>query len=871
MVLSGADGGSRNPFGHIGPFTIFWGKEMSPFVRGAPQSASAGSAQPLRQSGYALAAIGGSCFLLAISYFDLTYLKLDSLSPFYAMPVFLVAFGCDRIATAIAAATALTVGFIDLRAVAEFQTKLLTLVDGNLLLLFVGIACLMGRRMGRQSATADTSPVLQALDGTRSGPKGRRSKGDEPRFRDANGSGETPPAETRTGRTFDEDRKDVTHFTLQQLERAVTSTFDGLWEWNLETQQAWYAPRFRELLGYHPNDPFPECTAGLQRNLHPDDEARVLDAFEKLIGKRRPVDMECRLQTKSGRWNWFRLRATTVRDSDGTATFLTGAIQDLSEVKQASQSLVESDELMRTLLNQLDQGIYGVDRHGDCTFCNPAALRMLGFASPTQVLGKNMHDLIHVSAGHVDTDPACDICRTLETGEEVSSRHEVFWKTDGTTFPVEYQSNSLIREGKFVGAVVIFCDTTEKLASEQKYQEQEGRLRQCQRMESIGQLAGGVAHEYNNLLQVISGFIRFAQQSLPQGTSSQEDLDRALAASDRAAVLTRQLLNFSRRDTIRPVAVAAKEVLSELDSIIRPCMPESVDVHVKETDGDPKVHADPHLLQQVLMNLCVNARDAMQSSGEIKVAAEKVHVGEENPDPALDVPPGDYVRFSVSDTGSGIPDEVRDHLFDPFFTTKEVGKGTGMGLAMVFGVVDQHRGCVQVESRVGEGSTFHVYLPLCEDKVPRTASASPSDAPKGAGETILIAEDEPMVREVTTRVLQGAGYRTLIAENGAEAIELYHQHADEIDLLLFDVVMPKVSGKDAAATIRLLRPDIAVAFSSGYGDLSEIKSEYDLTGNIVIEKPYQEAELLRQVRHALDGDVGAFDFPQPTNSLVNLG
>ena len=528
--------------------------------------------------------------------------------------------------------------------------------------------------------------------------------------------------------------------------------------------------------------------------------------------------------------------------------------QTTSELWDVIQPLMSDEERVGLILDRMNEGVFGIDSDGNCTFCNPACVRMLGYDRAEQVMHRQMRDLIHTSRMNqrpLDTG-ICNIRSVLRTGVECFCNDEVFTRANGTTIPVEYQCFPIVRNDAVAGAIVMFTDVTERLVSERRFREQEEQLHYSQRMEAVGRLAAGVAHEYNNLIQAIMGYTQFAQRSLPADTDAFQDLDQVLSISNRAATLTHQLLDFSRQDTIRPLTIDVAKVIEDLTSLVRTCVPQSIDVRIDVRDGESILHADPGLLQQVLMNICVNALDAMDAVGTLRIASQKVSFTGESAISGPALKPGDYIQLSIADTGTGIPPKLKERIFEPFFTTKDVGKGTGMGLAMVFGVVQQHGGAVCVDSSVNEGATFHIYLPLHQEEQESEPSALPTVSWAGRNELILIAEDEPLVRKIAVRVLEGAGYRTLTAEDGEQAVEQFSMHADDIDLLLFDVVMPNMGGKEAAATIRLIRPDISVAFCTGYDASSAAIKNTDFQSTFVVEKPFDHNEFLKTVRAALD-------------------
>jgi signal transduction histidine kinase/ActR/RegA family two-component response regulator len=377
------------------------------------------------------------------------------------------------------------------------------------------------------------------------------------------------------------------------------------------------------------------------------------------------------------------------------------------------------------------------------------------------------------------------------------------------------------------------------------------QLRQAQKMEAIGTLAGGIAHEFNNLSQAIQGYTRYVMDEFAENDRRRQDLEEVLHASYRAAALTRQLLGFSRRQVLELVDLDPNLLVRELVKMIRPLIGENIKVESDLGADVGFVHADEGHLQQLLMNLCVNARDAMPQGGQLTIRTESVTLSEDYCSAHRDVEPGRYLMLTVADDGCGMPAEVRDHIFEPFFTTKGVGKGTGLGLAMVYGILQQHHGAIRVYSEPGMGTTFRIYLPAIGRQAPDEAEPMRQRA-RGGTETILIAEDEPMVRQLTVRILQSAGYHTLVAANGEEAVRLFEEHIDEVDLAVLDVVMPRMGGRDAFQKIRVMRPEVQAIFCSGYDpDTAQVGFVADQRMRL-IQKPFDPQLLLATVREVLD-------------------
>lgn len=378
----------------------------------------------------------------------------------------------------------------------------------------------------------------------------------------------------------------------------------------------------------------------------------------------------------------------------------------------------------------------------------------------------------------------------------------------------------------------------------------EKQYRQAQKMEAIGQLAGGLAHDFNNILQAVLGYSSILLTLFQKNSNEYEYVDQIAQGAERASALTRQLLAFSRRQILKMEELDLNDVVDGMSNMIRRLIGEDIEIAVVQGTRCI-IHADRGGMEQVLLNLCLNARDAMPDGGTLTIKIEDVVLDKDYCDKHVWASPGRYALLSITDIGCGMDAATQEHVFEPFFTTKVVGKGTGLGLATVYGIVRQHQGLVQVDSQLGRGTTFRVYLPTSDGEV-QTVRGTVLEHVRGGVETILVAEDEKSLRKLFSRILEGVGYRVLLAVNGKEALELFEKHRNEIDLCLLDVVMPKMGGKAVYDILHQRYPNLRFLFSSGYST-DAIHTNFVLEEDIeLIQKPYVPEALLRKVRQILD-------------------
>ncbi|HVY45607.1 MAG TPA: ATP-binding protein [Minicystis sp.] len=477
-------------------------------------------------------------------------------------------------------------------------------------------------------------------------------------------------------------------------------------------------------------------------------------------------------------------------------------------------------------------------REGEVLSSSDAIQRMLGLAPRTRV-GASVEARVHPEdvGEFAARRRACVATPGACVQTEQRMRHE----SGGYRHVIALHQNRL--DDPDVAAVVSsYRDVTERRALEERYA-------QSQNMDAIGRLAGGIAHDFNNMLTVIGGVSRILIEELPAGDPMLGDLEEITMASDRAAALTRQLLAFGRKQVLKPRAVDLPAHLRDMVAMLRRVIGEDVALEMNPSPATWPVRVDPGQLEQVVLNLVVNARDAMPGGGKLTIETANVVLDREYVAAHVDVASGPFVLLAVTDTGHGMERRVLDHVFEPFFTTKEAGRGTGLGLATVFGIVKQSGGHVEAESEPGVGTTFRVYLPRSFDEPDAKVERPPRLAGLGGRETVLLVEDDALVRQYARKALQRHGYSVIEASNGGEAVLIVEEHEGPIHLLITDVVMPRLSGRRVAERIGRLRPGVRVLYMSGYS-----AEEVALRGGAadLLEKPIAPEALLRKVREVLD-------------------
>ncbi len=553
--------------------------------------------------------------------------------------------------------------------------------------------------------------------------------------------------------------------------------------------------------------------------------------------------------TMSPQWmlpEWARRAAATAA---GILILLLIWIQALRRmVARQTRDLKAGEDRYRALVDNLPQRIFMKDPKSIYISCNRAYAADLGI-QPSEIEGKTDFEFYPQ-----------DLAEKYRTDDR-----DVMSRKDVRDIEEAYPINGIMRivhtvktpvlgsDGKVLGVLGIFWDITELKRSEEARTNLEAQLRQSQKMEAIGRLAGGVAHDLNNILTVILGNASLMQKDTTVSSDAREIAGEIGDAATRAADLTRRLLTFSRRHRVSFQHLNLNEIVLRMHKILKPLLGESVRLVEDVSEQPPVVEADGSMMEQVIMNLVINARDAMPQGGTIEVVTRLVLIESSVTKDGVIMPPGRYARLSVSDKGSGMDKHTMEHLFEPFFTTKDVGQGTGLGLATVYGIVKQHKGWIDVESEPGKGSRFTIYIPACGEPAQRSSVQTQTGDVIGGKETILVVEDEASVRKMVRVTLQRLGYRVLEAENGKAALDAWKAQRGEIDLLLTDMVMPEeISGLDLARKLREQKPGLRVIVSSGYSDQILQESGELPKGAEFLAKPYDLTKLSLIVRRILD-------------------
>jgi PAS domain S-box-containing protein len=543
--------------------------------------------------------------------------------------------------------------------------------------------------------------------------------------------------------------------------------------------------------------------------------------------------------------------AMPIRGATGTIEESLVMLQDVSDLEVLRRSQAElraSEERFRSIFENASAGMAAVGTDGTLLQVNRAFCRFLG-RDESDLAGRDLTDITHPD----DRPPALRLFADPGAAPTAALLELRYIRKDGSTaWGLTSATRLLDSSGRPSYAVALVQDVEERKQAEEALRRSEEQLRQSQKIEAIGRLAGGVAHDFNNLLTVITGRCALLLRR-PEGTGPvRREIEVIRDTADRAATLTRQLLAFSRKQVLMPRVVDLNTIVSEMDPMLRRLIGEDLRLVSSLRPDLDRVRVDPSQMEQIIMNLAVNARDAMPGGGRLTIETDNVSLTADSHFNDVQVVPGRYVQLAVSDTGIGMDAATRARIFEPFFTTKAPGTGTGLGLSTVYGIVKQSGGYIFVDSEPGQGAIFKIYLPRAEGTAERGPAGTTEDsAPRGTG-TVLLVEDEEVVRNLAREILEQVGYVVLAASGAAEARALCRAHAGPIHLLLTDVVMPETNGRDLANELSPLRPEMRVLFMSGYTDNAAVLHGVVGTGSAFLQKPFTPAGLAYKVREVLD-------------------
>ena len=616
----------------------------------------------------------------------------------------------------------------------------------------------------------------------------------------------------------------------------------------------WVSGQIETMLGYSADELLGEDTSLIYPSK--EDYQRVGEHQYGEIAQGRIGEIETRFKRKDGKVIDILLRSRPIDPQNPDKGIIFAAL-DITERKQTGEALRESEVQLRLLAENMADIIWTTDLDFRTTYVSPSVEKVLGF-TPEERKSQSLAEMVTpesleaIRARFADEfqgegTAGRDMDRSLTVETE-------YYKKDGSTLWLENKVKWIQdSQGNIAGILGVSRDISERKRAEKEREELEAQLRQAQKMESLGQLAGGVAHDFNNLLTTILGNVELIEMLMAKNRPVADNLAEIGKAANSAATLVRQLLAFSRKQVVQPRVLNVSEMIGAMFKLFRRLIGEDITLELKPSPAVPAIRMDPGQLEQVMVNLVVNARDAMPQGGKVVIETTRVDLDREFFDRKGLVPaPGTYVRISVKDAGEGMSPEVRGRVFEPFFTTKTLGRGTGLGLATVYGIMKQNHGYIWVKSKPGEGSTFDLYLPATEveEKKPEDPASKRISDLSGSG-TILVVEDDDFVRDVSCEMLQILGYSTLSARDMDEAEEISKEHEGRIDLLLADVVLPKGSGREVAEELAAFRPGMKVLFMSGHTDNVITHHGVLEPGIEFIQKPFAPAELGKRVREVL--------------------
>jgi two-component system cell cycle sensor histidine kinase/response regulator CckA len=621
----------------------------------------------------------------------------------------------------------------------------------------------------------------------------------------------------------------------ERFRTLVETTSDMVWEVDRQARYTYVSPKIRDILGYEPHEVIGKKTLDF---MPPEEAERVAPILRELAGAGKPIKQLENINLHKKGWPViFETSGEPVYDRGGVLAGYRGIDRDISERKLTEGALRQSEEKYRSVVENSLVG-FCIVQDGLFRFVNKGFCEMHGYTYEEVVDKMGPADTVGE-----DREMVQENIRKRISGEMHNIEYELrAARKDGQIITLKVFGSTILYNGRPASIATIVDITREKIL--------ELQLLHAQKMEAIGTLAGGVAHDFNNILTAIIGYGKMLEMKMNNEDPRKAYVTQILSASERAANLTHNLLAFSRKKAIELKAVSINMIINSVGKLLKSLLTEDIELQIITSDADMVVMVDITQIEQILLNLVANARDAMPKGGKLTIKVNEIELGNAFTKHHGYGDPGPYTLISITDTGLGMDARTKEKIFEPFFTTKDVGKGTGLGLAIVYGIIKQHRGYITVYSEPQMGTVFHMYLPIVkigiEEAQPQSLLA------KGGTETILIAEDDGHVRGITTEVFEHAGYKVIEAVDGQDVVEKFAEYQDMVNLLVLDVVMPRKNGKEAYEEIKKIKPDVKVIFSSGYtGDIiidkGILEKEYDF-----IQKPAPPNDLLLKVREVLD-------------------
>jgi PAS domain S-box-containing protein len=575
--------------------------------------------------------------------------------------------------------------------------------------------------------------------------------------------------------------------------------------------------------------------------LHPDisDEIKETVFLKTIRTGKLPVHYQNHIITKKKARRLIHWNNTAVRDSQGNVLGITSIGEDITERKQAEEALRESEEKYRDLVENINDAIYAIDTEGIVTYVSPVVEAQTGYR-PSEIICKRFSEFVY----HKDIPFVMDQFKKILSGEISPSQYRLV-KKSGEILWIRSSSRPVFKGDNIVGFRGSFVDITHS-----KHMEEQ--LRQAQKMEAIGTLTGGIAHDFNNILGIILGNIELALEDLPEWNPARLNLEEIRIASLRAKDVVRHLLSFARKTKLEKKPTNIIPIVKESLKLLRSSIPTSIDIRLNIPEDVDTILADPAQINQVLINLCTNADHAMPDGGVMTVTLKNIELDEKFAVEFPESTPGRYVKLTVTDTGHGISQEDIGRIYDPYFTTKEVGRGTGMGLAVVHGIVKGHNGFINVKSELGRGTTFSIFFPSVE-REPVSEITIDEDLPSGK-ERIFFVDDEESIVRVSCRRLERLGYKVESTTNPLVALDRFRSEPDRFDLVISDLTMPKMTGDKLVKEIRNIRPDTPIIICTGYNEKMDREKAREIGASGYLEKPHEKRDLAKLVREVLDGE-----------------